>query len=402
MIKIQIDNIVQRKQDYTDAITALVASRVLILQQSLSHLNGAVIDFTTGDFASFKAITRKIVKIVGDESPINDAQTGYTTSINNYLATANSLGNINIAGLLDLCHDLLTNNNQQISDLLVCAADNLVPFSTGILNHHLINTPADRKVVKLAFDYQTYAEIATPIKDFFRANNFSSFCSYCNINRVIHQTTNANAVVESFELDHFYDKSRYPLLSYSLFNLVPSDHTCNVTNKGSIEFSDEYHMNPHHRGYNDEISFVPIGLSTAYEVTSIGVVISEPSGTPIHKKINGNNLVNDDIGEQGNLNVFKIRSKFLDKTHRASKMLTTLHKENKHSKHIKKFIKALTGLDIKANYKNWYESEWDVPFNAANFNDKAFSKFHRDIHDYYFEKNKNKLNSYIIELINTD
>ena len=125
-----------------------------------------------------------------------------------------------------------------------------------------------------------------------------------------------------------------------MFNLIPSDHTCNVTNKGGCEFTDEYHLNPHHMGYSDRINFVPIGLTTAYEVTNIEVRILEIQGSAMYRKINGNNLPAVEQGEFGNLNVFKIRSKYLDKTHIAGLILKTIHKENKYFKHLKKYFRT--------------------------------------------------------------
>jgi hypothetical protein len=400
MIRIQINNALQKKHEYELALTDLVASRVSVLRQSLSHLNGVAVDFTTGDFVSFKAVTRHIVDVVGDTINIPNGRPAYTNAINNYRANANNLGNINIAGLIQLCDDLLANNEQQLQNLLVEDAPNLINLNTAVLNNHGVNTPLNIEIIKLAFDYQRYDEIATAIKIYFRGNNFTKFCSYCNAEPVTHQTNIAGQVVRSYELDHFYDKSRHPLLAYCLFNLVPSDHHCNVTNKGATQFTDQYHLNPHYMGYADRISFTPIGITTAYEVSNIEVGILEVQGTALYRQMNGNNQPNEEQGDLGNLNVFRIRSKYSDKLHRASTILKLLHNENTYFKHLKKYLKNLNGLDRKNNYMKWYEKELDVQFNSIDFNDKAFSKFSRDIHDYYFQNNKTRWNRYILELIN--
>src|SRR5690606_22828452 len=148
-----IDNIQQRKQEYTDAITDLVAFRVSVLHQSLSHLNGVFVDFTTGHFASFRPVTKNIFEIVGDEVNMPNKRDGYTNTINNYLAAPNHLANINIAGLIQFCDDMLANNNQQLSELLVCEAVDLMNHSETILNDNGLNTAANIAVIKLAFDY---------------------------------------------------------------------------------------------------------------------------------------------------------------------------------------------------------------------------------------------------------
>lgn len=46
-------------------------------------------------------------------------------------------------------------------------------------------------------------------------------------------------------LDHFYPKSRFPFLSLSLYNLVPSCYTCNSSLKGSKDFHAKRHMHPY-------------------------------------------------------------------------------------------------------------------------------------------------------------
>lgn len=401
MIKIQINNPVQTKQEYLGAILDKVALRVYVLQQSLSHLIGTLVDFNTGHFNSFRPVTKNIVEIVGDNITMPNGRDGYINAINNYLANANGLGNINIVGLIQFCHDIQENNNQLLSELLVCEAADLMNLNEALLNNYGINTAVNRAVIKLAFDYTKYnTDIASPIRTYFREKEFVKFCPYCNTKPAYQNVNAAGEVVSSYELDHFYDKARYPLLSYCLFNLVPSDHTCNVTNKGATEFTDEYHINPHLSGYTNVIKFIPIGLNPDYEVDSIALNISETQGSVLYKKINGNNPPTLEQSVLGNLNVFKIRSKHLDETHRARNILRTLVTNNSYRKHIKKYLQKLNGLNIKDSYKKWYEQELNVRFSPSNFNDKAYSKFHRDIHDHYYSTNRTALNSYIIELIN--
>lgn len=400
MIKIQFDNVQLRKQEYKDAITDLVALKVSILLKSLSHLNGDLIDFSKNDLTSFRAITKQIIAIVGDKYDIPDKRDGYSTGIAGYLASANSLGNINLNGLINLCQNFLANNNQQLSELLICEAADLMNHSETILNNNNLNTAANIAVIKLAFDYEKYNEnISFPIRRYFRERKFVKNCPYCNTEMASHNLNASGEIVKSCELDHFYDKARYPLLSYSLFNLVPSDHTCNTTNKGRVQFTDKYHMNPHLSGYVDQIRFVPVGLSTDYEVDRIELKISVDEGSDLYKKINGNNVPSLEQGKLGNLNVFKIRHKHLDEKHRVRTILKILDTNNSYRKHLKKYLQSLTGINMKDSYKKWYERELNTCFNPLNFNDKAFSKLSRDIHDHYYSMNRSIMNRYIIELM---
>ncbi|MBY8933987.1 hypothetical protein [Pseudomonas fluorescens] len=51
-------------------------------------------------------------------------------------------------------------------------------------------------------------------------------------------------------LDHFYPKKKYPFLALSLYNLIPSCHSCNSSLKGDTDFYTEAHLHPYE---NDEV-----------------------------------------------------------------------------------------------------------------------------------------------------
>jgi hypothetical protein len=403
MIKIQMDNPAQKKQEYLDAIIDKVAFRVSVLKKSLSHLSGSPIDFNTINYQSIGPITKNIIKIIGDGNKEFTSGNDYSAQISHYLLNPNRLGNINIAGLIQFCNDIQANNNQMLSELLIWEAADLMNQNEKILNHYGLNTPENIDIIKLAFDYKRYNEdISSPIRAYFREKEFVKFCPYCNTKAAYHNVNAGGEVVDSYELDHFYDKARYPLLSYCLFNLVPSDHTCNVTNKAGTKFTDEYHINPHLSGYTNSIKFIPIGMNLASKVDKIELSISEAQGSALYKKINGNKLTTLEEGVLGNLNVFKIWSKHKDETHRAKTIIKTLKANNSNLSHVKKYLQLLNGLNIKDSYKKWYENELNVRFNPSNFNDKAYSKFSRDIHDHYYTNSKTGMNKYIIELMNED
>ena len=63
-------------------------------------------------------------------------------------------------------------------------------------------------------------------------------------------------------LDHYYPKSRFPFLSLSIYNLIPSCYTCNSSLKGAKDFYQRKHLHPYAssggigfaldmRGYNE-------------------------------------------------------------------------------------------------------------------------------------------------------
>ncbi|WP_395063727.1 hypothetical protein [Flavobacterium sp.] len=60
-------------------------------------------------------------------------------------------------------------------------------------------------------------------------------CHFCNID-FINSFSVKDKKKNHFTLDHFLQKSKYPYLSISLFNLIPSCYSCNTKFKGQMEF----------------------------------------------------------------------------------------------------------------------------------------------------------------------
>ena len=76
---------------------------------------------------------------------------------------------------------------------------------------------------------------------FFRDLNIRT-CPYCNRHYTF--TLDDGTVKVSPEYDHFYDKSSYPILAVSFYNLVPSCHTCN-----HVKRNNKAKINPYFSGF---------------------------------------------------------------------------------------------------------------------------------------------------------
>ena len=77
-----------------------------------------------------------------------------------------------------------------------------------------------------------------------------SVCPYCNENYTYTMKSGFRP-----EFDHFLPKSKYPALQLSLYNLVPSCHTCNSTLKGQKDFRQEPHLNPYKMDFDSIVRF---------------------------------------------------------------------------------------------------------------------------------------------------
>lgn len=78
-------------------------------------------------------------------------------------------------------------------------------------------------------------------------------CPYCNHNFTLYIDIFGKTKMKGlFQFDHFYDKSDYPYLSMSLYNLIPSCSSCNHQ-KRTTQLDIRY--NPYFKAISDEFHF---------------------------------------------------------------------------------------------------------------------------------------------------
>ncbi|MEN2412155.1 hypothetical protein [Flavobacterium mesophilum] len=102
-------------------------------------------------------------------------------------------------------------------------------------------------------------------------------CTYCN--RLYTKTVVKPHKITRPEFDHWFAKSRYPLLAISFFNLIPSCNTCNSTIKGSCEMKIRTHLHP----YLDKPEFKFSYYNRTYG--TYGFEIKSVPGTKSHRSI---------------------------------------------------------------------------------------------------------------------
>lgn len=77
------------------------------------------------------------------------------------------------------------------------------------------------KAIKICFNYDGFRQSAKPPR-LHKMTNIKT-CPYCNAQFLL---TNKDKKLR-FQLDHYYPQSRFPYLSLSFYNLVPSCSSCN-------------------------------------------------------------------------------------------------------------------------------------------------------------------------------
>ena len=401
MIKIEIENRLVKEQEYIDDVLDVVLVRINNLKKSIDHLQGLPIEFNGVNFKSLRTVTKSIINLVEVNNTINlNGKVNYTETLTKYIKNPNNnLGDINLFGISNLLSSLTNNHNENLEGLLKCRPELLYLLSDNLLIIDGIVNQIDLRLIKLAFNYDSYSEVSAPIKSFFRANNFVKFCPYCNYFEVEYLENPAGLVGAVHHLDHFFDKDRFPLLSYSMYNLVPSDYNCNSTNKGTIPFTNDFHLNPYIDGFGNSMNFIPIQLGSKIKVNSINIKINENRGSIKYNQLIGNNPIVEEGDFNGNINVFKLLTRYKNRTTKAEIILECLQKTDKGFNSIGKYLRLLNSNRNIENYIEWYSKNIRTPFNYNEFNNEAFSKFNRDIHDYYYSKNRSYANRYIREFI---
>ncbi len=79
-------------------------------------------------------------------------------------------------------------------------------------------------------------------------------CVYCNRTYTITQYKSDGSNLMNPQLDHWFPKSKYPLLQMSFFNLIPSCDVCNSRVKRNKEFDLNLHVHPYDDSY-EELKF---------------------------------------------------------------------------------------------------------------------------------------------------
>lgn len=155
--------------------------------------------------------------------------------------------------------DLVAINTQFFSDLLHYSIDEFNSYIRDIRKRKLdadqtsIRTKYShlKKELEKIFDYNNYFSVKdSEYSTYNLAKNLDiPTCPYCN--RIYTKTVINKKIkgkikkITRPEFDHWFPKSKYPLLALSFYNLIPSCHTCNSSVKGDSDFTLDTHLHPY-------------------------------------------------------------------------------------------------------------------------------------------------------------
>lgn len=169
------------------------------------------------------------------------------------------------------------------------------------------------------------------------------------------------------EFDHFFDKGDNPLLSLSIFNLIPSCKTCNSSLKGKKKFSLNSYVHP----YLDNVinyytyQFVP------HDVSSI---LGGKSNLSLEIKIASGNITMDKKIKISK-DLFRLEEIMSAHSEEIRDLFDIKHRFSE--RYFEELFKTYNKLGL--NHDDVYRVIFGVHYQEANFSNRPFSKLKKDI-----------------------
>lgn len=110
----------------------------------------------------------------------------------------------------------------------------------------------EKKEIKKAFNYSNHRQNEKFMEHFKKLNIKS--CPFCNNNYVYFYKKDSDKYNTIATLEHYYTKSKYPHLSLSFYNLIPSCNTCNSKFKGNNSHEGNI-LHPYFEDFNEKVKF---------------------------------------------------------------------------------------------------------------------------------------------------
>ena len=173
---------------------------------------------------------------------------------------------------------LLTGNPNELINLNNLFYQTIPTYSLNSYNKFIINIDIDKKnrtkaeksnitkykklhfIIESIFNYETsFSKKERKYSTYDLANNLAiNTCVYCN--RMYTKTViNPNKLTRP-EFDHWFPKSKYPLLALSFYNLIPSCHICNSSLKGASNLN----LNDYFHPYIDDEKIINAEIKFSY------------------------------------------------------------------------------------------------------------------------------------------
>ncbi len=185
------------------------------------------------------------------------------------------LNSIDLTSIRDSLELLEVSFLNELEEIIIADVNKIEEYKENIT----FDSIEQKKEIKKAFNYAWHRQQDNFMEHFKKLNIKS--CPFCN-NNYIYFYNDENPRKTIATLEHFYPKSKYPHLSLSFYNLIPSCYICNSKFKGNEEhegkiihpyrddFSEnsEFYIKP--RSFENELEF-DIDLKTYDDKSKMSV-----------------------------------------------------------------------------------------------------------------------------------
>ena len=160
------------------------------------------------------------------------------------------LDSIDINKIKDILSDSKYAKITDRIELLIKADLNTIKKHLNIANYYTLD---EKKEIEKAFNYSAYRQKEKFMKHFKKLNLKS--CPFCNNNYIYFYKDDAEDEYNTLAtLEHYYPKAKYPHLSLSFYNLIPSCSNCNSKFKGNCTHEGNI-LHPYYEDFNEKAEF---------------------------------------------------------------------------------------------------------------------------------------------------
>lgn len=170
-------------------------------------------------------------------------------SIVNEIFLENYLGSVDIDTIKTKLSDIKYKKITDKLEFLITANLTMIKKYMNIANYY---SKEEKKEIEIAFNYSGHRKKAKFMEHFKKLNIKS--CPFCNNNYVYFYKENARKYNTIATLEHYYPKSKYPHLSLSFYNLIPSCSTCNSKFKGNNSHVGKI-LHPYYEDFDEKARF---------------------------------------------------------------------------------------------------------------------------------------------------
>jgi len=293
----------------------------------------------------------------------------------------NALSDANVRAYLNLnLKDILTDKPKDLLSHQTDLIDNL--FKAHILN--FIDAEYKQLLCVWTKKHKSTAEISLCTKykiaiDVFNCFDYENFisqskstayqlalalnrntCTYCNrlyTNTIVVQKNDKGRITRP-QFDHWFAKSKFPILALSFYNLIPSCSTCNSSIKGDTEFDLSTHIHPYIKEKGQDFSF-------SYEIENI-----DSYKVKIENVATGSKIENT-------LKEFKIEEVY--NAHSMFELKDLIDLKQKYSEDYLDLLFKKSFKGIGMSEEEIYRMVFGVEKEEKDFHKRPFSKFKTDI-----------------------